>query len=160
MFKIIINILLLIIFFFNKAGLYELAEKRYKNIFNILLNASLRHESDSNRSWQLKYAAQLNLALCYLKLGNYEECKRSCNSALAFDAKNEKALFRRGQCQLAARYFDQAIEDFQAVLKINPDNLAAKQQIQQCYQEIKAYQIKEKEMYHSFLNRAAKKNDA
>jgi FK506-binding protein 4/5 len=116
----------------------------------------LRSESDNKKSWQLKFAVQLNLALCYLKLGNYEECKRACNSALAFDSKNEKALFRRGQCQLASRNFDEAIEDFQTVLKFNPSNVAAKQQIQQCQQEIKAHQVKEKELYHSFLNRTAK----
>jgi tetratricopeptide (TPR) repeat protein len=78
--------------------------------------------------------------------------------ALAFDAKNEKALFRRGQCQLASRNFNEAIEDFQTVLDINPSNTAAEQQIQQCQQEIKAYQVKEKELYHSFLNKTTKKN--
>jgi tetratricopeptide (TPR) repeat protein len=80
--------------------------------------------------------------------------------ALAFDAKNEKALFRRGQCQLASRNFNEAIEDFETVLTINPSNSAAEEQIQQCQQQIKAYQVKEKELYHSFLNKKNKKNGA
>lgn len=101
----------------------------------------------------MKFASQLNLALCYLKVGNNPECRRSCEMALAFDARCEKALFRRGQCQLAARNFDQAIEDFETVLEINPSNEAAKQQIEQCHREIKAYKIQEKELYHSFLLR-------
>jgi tetratricopeptide (TPR) repeat protein len=86
-------------------------------------------------------------------VGNYPECKRACSMALAFDAKNEKAIFRRGQAQLASRNFKEAIEDFETVLEINPANEAAKQQIEQCHQEIKAYQVKEKELYHSFLTR-------
>jgi cytochrome c-type biogenesis protein CcmH/NrfG len=78
--------------------------------------------------------------------------------ALAFDAKNEKAIFRRGQAQLASRNFKEAIEDFETVLEINPGNDAAKQQIEQCHHEIKAYQVKEKELYHSFLNRKKTNN--
>lgn len=95
----------------------------------------------------------MNLALCYLKVGNNPDCRRACEMALAFDARCEKALFRRGQCQLASRNFDQAIEDFETVLEINPSNEAAKQQIEQCHQGIKAYKIQEKELYHSFLLR-------
>ena len=130
-----------------------MAIPRYKHVFNTLLNASFRSELDTKQSRQLKFASQLNLALCYLKVGNYPECRRACEFALAFDARCEKAIFRRGQCQLAARNFDQAIEDFETVLEINPSNEAAKQQIEQCHQEIKAYKIKERELYHSFLTK-------
>ncbi len=71
----------------------------------------------------MKFAVQSNLALYYLKLGDHDQCKKSCNS------KNEKCLFRRSQAQLTLLSFDQAIRDFQTFLKINPSNLAAQQQI-------------------------------
>jgi tetratricopeptide (TPR) repeat protein len=93
-----------------------------------------------------------------LKLGDYVEGKKACNFALAFDAKCEKAFFRRGQCQLASRNFNEAIEDFQTVLQINPLNVAAEEQIQQCHQAIKEYEIKEKEYYRSRINKK-KTND-
>jgi tetratricopeptide (TPR) repeat protein len=86
-------------------------------------------------------------------VGNYPECKRACGMALAFDPKCEKALFRRGQALLLQRFFKEAIEDFEAVLESNPSNEAAKQQIEQCHREIKAFKVKEREMYNSFLLR-------
>ena len=116
----------------------------------------MRSDVDQQKSRYLKFSSQLNLALCYLKEGNYPECKRSCGMALAFDAKCEKALFRRGQALLLQRFFKEAIEDFQAVLEVNPSNDAAKQQIEQCHREIKAFKVKEREMYDSFLLRKKK----
>jgi FK506-binding protein 4/5 len=95
-----------------------------------------------------------------LKLGNYEECKRASHFAITLDPDNEKVLFRRGQCQLASRNFNEAIEDFEAVLRKNPSNTAAIQQIEQCHKEIKAYKVKEKELYNSFLDKKARANAA
>ncbi|CAF5162812.1 unnamed protein product, partial [Rotaria sp. Silwood1] len=51
---------------------------------------------------------------------------------------NETCLFRRGQCHLAWGYFHAAIRDFETVLKLNPTNDAAKQQMQECQQQIQA----------------------
>jgi tetratricopeptide (TPR) repeat protein len=153
---ILININCLVCLF--QGGYYELAVKRYKTIFNTLLSATLVSERDRQRSWELKFAAQSNLALCYLKLGNYSECKRSCETALAHDARHEKSIFRRGQAQLAMRNFDRAIEDFETVLEINPSNVEAQKQIEECHKQIKLHRIDEKEMYSSFFKKPPKKN--
>jgi len=105
---------------------------------------------------QLKFAAQSNISLCYLKLGDYLQCKKFCDSALALDAKNEKCLFRRGQTQLAFSNFEQAIKDFQSVLKINPSNVAAQQQIEFCHQQSKQHEVKQKESYKTFFTDPSK----
>jgi len=115
-------------------------------------------ERDRQRSWELKFHSQANLALCYLKLGEYAECKRSCETALAHDPKHEKSIFRRGQCQLAQRNFDKAINDFEEVLEINPSNVEAKKQIEECHKQIRAHRVDEKEMYGSFFKKPPKKN--
>ncbi len=122
------------------------------------MNASVRTESEIAKSRKLKFGSQANLALCCLKLGQHEECKRACHFAMGLEPDNEKVLFRRAQSHLASRNFNEAIEDFEAVLRVNPSNSAAKQQIEQCHAEIKAYKIKEKELYDSFLLRKKKAN--
>ena len=66
------------------------------------------------------------MALCHLKLGEHAECIRACDTALELDPKNEKCLFRRGQSQIAMTRYDEAIKDFQQVLKINPANSCSK----------------------------------
>ncbi|CAF4988298.1 unnamed protein product, partial [Rotaria sp. Silwood1] len=134
---------------FVKGGHYELAVKKYKTVYYYLISASFTSSSDQKQSRELKFAAQLNLALCYLKLGDYDKCKRACDTALIFDSQNETCLFRRGQCHLAWGYFHAAIRDFETVLKLNPTNDAAKQQMQECQQQIQAYEAKKKESYKS-----------
>ncbi len=121
-------------------------------IANLLSSATYQDKTDRVRSRQLKIAAQSNLSLCYLKLGDYLQCKKYCDNALVLDAKNEKCLFRRGQAQFAFSNFSQALKDFESVIKINPSNVAAQQQIEQCIQRIKQREIKQKESYKSFFN--------
>ncbi|CAF1158036.1 unnamed protein product [Adineta ricciae] len=142
---------------FVKAGYYDLAAKRYRTVFHYLLNATLVSESDRQKSWELKFASQSNLALCYLKLGNYAECRRSCETALAHDKRHEKSHFRLGQCRLATRNYEQAVKDFETVLEINPSNVQAKQLIDECHRKIKEHRVDEKELYSSFFKKETKK---
>jgi len=100
---------------------------------------------------ELKLNAQSNIGLCYLKLNEYSECLRACDKALEIDPKNEKSLFRRGQSQLLMSNYDEAMKDFQEVLKLNPTNSAAKQSIQTCREQIKAYQEKEKKIICKYI---------
>ncbi|CAF1359469.1 unnamed protein product [Rotaria sordida] len=130
---------------FVEGGHYELAVKKYKTIYYYLLSASFTNDSDKEQFRQLKFDAQSNLALCYLKLADYDKCERACDNALIFDPQNETCLFRRGQCHLAWGYFRAAIRDFEAVLKLNTKNDAAKQHIQECQQKIQADEVKKKE---------------
>lgn len=44
-----------------------------------------------------KVSAELNLALCFLKLGETVESIKHCDNALKEDKSNVKALYRRGQ---------------------------------------------------------------
>ncbi|CAF3467973.1 unnamed protein product [Rotaria socialis] len=134
-----------------KNGYHELAVKRYQIVADFLSSVSYHTDDDRVKSQQLKLAAQSNSALCYLKLGDYQQCKTSCDSGLALDAINEKCFFRRAQAQLALLKFDLALKDFQFVVKINPSNLAAQQQIEHCHQEIKKREMKQKELYKSFF---------
>ncbi|CAF3713293.1 unnamed protein product [Rotaria sp. Silwood1] len=135
-----------------KNSYYELAAKRYQIVTNLLSSATFRETNDTIKLRQLKIATQSNLALCYLKLGDYRQCKIFCDNALALDARNEKCLFRRGQVYIAFSNFEQAIKDFQTALKINPSNVAAQQQIEHCRQQ----KIKQKESYKAFFNDTSK----
>jgi tetratricopeptide (TPR) repeat protein len=55
--------------------------------------------------------------------------------------------------------YDDAIKDFQEVLKLNPLNSAAKQSIQTCREQIKVYQQKEKQLYANIFAKMAKQNE-
>jgi FK506-binding protein 4/5 len=98
------------------------------------------------------------MALCHLKLNQHAECIRACDKALELDPKNEKCLFRRGQSQMSMASYEEAIKDFQEVLKLNPSNNAANQHIQTCREHLKAYQQKEKQLYASIFAKMSKEN--
>ena len=69
-------------------------------IANLLSSVTFKDMKDAFNLRQLKIATQSNLSLCYLKLSDFIQCKKFCDSALALDSKNEKCLFRRAQCQV------------------------------------------------------------
>jgi predicted negative regulator of RcsB-dependent stress response len=49
----------------------------------------------------LKTSCQLNLALCYVKLGKNDDAIKTCTDVLSDDPDSLKATYRRGQAQLA-----------------------------------------------------------
>lgn len=133
--------------------------KKYNKVGELLQTTNYENEDDKKKSEELKLSAQSNTALCHLKLNDHVECIRACDKALEIDPKNEKCLFRRGQCQLAMSNFEEALVDFQEVLKQNPSNSAAKQSIQKCREAMKAYQQKEKQLYANIFAKMAKQNE-
>lgn len=78
-----------------------------------------------------------------------------CNSALKLEPNNVKAIYRRGQCNLAVACYEEAMGDFLKVLKLEPSNKAAQNQIQICKQKIKESKDKEKKIYANMFNKMA-----
>lgn len=101
-------------------------------------------------------AAHLNLAMSYLKCSEYTEAVKQCDSALEIDPNNEKGLFRRGQARFGQKEYDKAKVDFSAVLALDSNNKAAKNQIIACNNAIKAEVEKERRTYRNMFEKFAK----
>ena len=102
-------------------------------------------------------ATHSNMALCHWKLNEFAQCIRSCDKALELDNDNEKCLFRRGQSQMSLCNYEEAIEDFQHVIKLNPNNIAAKQSLQTCRDYLKGYQQREKQLCTKYISKTIQK---
>lgn len=87
-------------------------------------------------------ACQSNIAMCYLKLGRWDEAAKSASEALKMDPKSSKSFFRRGVARLEMKDFGEAKEDFDAVLRIEPDNADAKNKLVETREREKAHQTK------------------
>ena len=74
------------------------------------------------------------------------------------DSQSEKYLFHRGQAQVALFNIEQAIQDFQTVLKINTFNLVAQQQIEYCHEQIKERDTNQKNYIDLLLIKHPSKN--
>lgn len=57
---------------------------------------SLKEETQVEKRRTFLLAAHLNIAMCALKLNNDADVVTHAEKALEFDAKSEKAYFRRG----------------------------------------------------------------
>ncbi|CAF0995714.1 unnamed protein product [Adineta ricciae] len=139
-----------------KDGHHYVAGKKYKAITEYLKSENYESDSDKKKADELKLTANSNLGLCHLKLGQHAECIRACDAALELDPKNEKCLFRRAQSQMAMNRYEEAIKDFQQVLKLNASNSAATQHIQTCREHLKAYQQQEKQLYAKIFSKMSK----
>ncbi|XP_018794277.1 PREDICTED: FK506-binding protein 59 [Bactrocera latifrons] len=132
--------------YFSKQN-FSLAIKMYKSCVDII------SKIDNDKSKKLKIASNSNIALCYQKTNDYFEGKQACIEALKLDPLNIKALYRRGQCNLAINEFKEALVDFEKVIELEPTNKAAINQIQICKQRIKEANDKERKIYANMFKK-------
>lgn len=104
----------------------------------------------------LLLSANLNLALCYLKINDYPEARSAATAAIELDPANEKAFFRRGQALLNIGDAEVAVDDFKKVLELEPNNKAAQNQLTVCQNIIKQQLQKEKKIYANMFDKFAK----
>ncbi|XP_062142282.1 FK506-binding protein 59 [Drosophila sulfurigaster albostrigata] len=137
--------------YFKKEN-YELAIKMYTKCKNLL--PSLK-DNTSDEVKTLKVATHSNIALSHQKSNNHFEAKQECNAVLELDANNVKALYRRGQCNLVINELEEALDDFQKVIELEPTNKAAANHIVICKQKIKQNKDKEKKLYANMFAKLA-----
>lgn len=104
----------------------------------------------------LLLSSHLNMALCYLKLKEYNEAKSAATAAIALDPNNEKGLFRRGQALVYLGQPETAMNDFKKVLELEPNNKAAQTQLACCQKTLKEHLQKEKKIYANMFDKFAK----
>lgn len=70
-------------------------------------------------------AIYTNRALCYLKLGQFEEAKLDCDKALQIDSKNVKASYRLELAQKGLENCRERVADPSQVVLLSPDSSEA-----------------------------------
>ena len=74
-----------------------MAVKFYQKIIDFLQSESDLEGDDKTKKETLMLAGHLNLALCWLKLGDNLKVVEHCDKALELNPRSEKGLFRRAQ---------------------------------------------------------------
>ncbi|EHA98754.1 Sperm-associated antigen 1 [Heterocephalus glaber] len=71
------------------------------------------------------------VALCYLKLCQFEEAKQDCDQALRLDGRNVKACYRRALAHKALKNYQESLTDLNKVLLLNPNIAEAKMELEE-----------------------------
>ena len=103
---------------------------------------------------ELELSLHLNLSMAEIKLKNYSAAIKAATSALKLDAKNVKALFRRGQAHRFSGNFSEAKADLTELLAQDSSNGSAKKELAVVVRKIKESKAKEKKGFANLFERA------
>ena len=94
-----------------------------------------------------------NLSLCYLKLQKWDLVLTFTQQIINEDPSNIKNLYRRGVARKASKMFDEAIEDFQKVVSLDPQMQAeCTRLINDCKQGKREQKEKQKKLAKNLIS--------
>lgn len=96
-----------------KAGRIEEAASKYTQ--------ALQRCGNDDKSIPVRADLYANRAACYVQLYEPTKVRADCDAALKLQPGHVKALLRRGQALEALEKYKMALEDFEAVLKSEPN---------------------------------------
>uniref|UniRef100_A0AAQ5ZYK0 RNA polymerase II-associated protein 3 n=1 Tax=Amphiprion ocellaris TaxID=80972 RepID=A0AAQ5ZYK0_AMPOC len=70
-----------------------------------------------------------NRATSFFRLKKYAVAESDCNLAIALDGNYVKAFARRGAARVALKKYESALEDYETVLKLDPRNVEAQNEV-------------------------------
>ncbi|XP_047048977.1 tetratricopeptide repeat protein 1-like [Lolium rigidum] len=103
------------------AGQYNDALSQYETALQIATELESAEDICS--------ACYSNRAVCFLKLGKYDETIKECTKALDLNPSYLKALLRRGEAHEKLEHYDEAIADMKRVIEVDPANEQAKRSL-------------------------------
>uniref|UniRef100_A0ACD5XYR4 Uncharacterized protein n=1 Tax=Avena sativa TaxID=4498 RepID=A0ACD5XYR4_AVESA len=103
------------------AGEYEEALSQYQ--------IALQIASELESAEDICSACHSNRAVCFLKLGKYDETIKECSRALELNPSYVKALLRRGEAHEKLEHYDEAIADMEKAIELDPSNAQAKRSL-------------------------------
>ena len=134
---------------------YDKAARRYEKALQyVVTGAGLdpKDEEQQRMAKEKRLPCYLNLAACYLKLAKPQLALKNAGKAIEMEPENVKALYRRGTAAAQLEDFDTAKVDLQRACKLDPQNKAARQELEKVLAKRKAVLAKEKKMFSKMFD--------
>jgi len=117
-------------------------------------------DEDKAKVRELKLSHHLNLAMCLMKLENWDKAITNCSKALEVDEHSVKALFRRGKCRSLKGDLDGAKLDLLKANSLEPKDAAVKQELALLTQRFAAHEKKAKKQFAGMFDKIRAPEDA
>ncbi|KAK6943040.1 Tetratricopeptide repeat 2 [Dillenia turbinata] len=123
-----------------KEGKYELAKAKYEKVLREFNHVNPQDDEEGKVFGNTRNLLHLNMAACYLKLGECRKSIETCNKVLDVNPVHVKALYRRGMALMSLGEYEDARNDFEKMMTIDksaePDATAALNKLKQKEQEV------------------------
>ncbi|KAJ3064662.1 peptidyl-prolyl cis-trans isomerase cpr6 [Podochytrium sp. JEL0797] len=153
-----------------KAGNLQLAGAKYQKAVRYLIDLHPDPEDlpdlsleDKKTYFALKVSCLLNVAMCDVKLGFWEDAVKETSKVLGLGERlagrndglevcvssidKTKALFRRGQARIARKELEAAVKDLEAAAVLAPEDKLVARELAMAQKAIKERVEREKKMY-------------
>ncbi|KAJ7961336.1 Peptidylprolyl isomerase [Quillaja saponaria] len=123
-----------------KEGKFVLAKAKYEKVLREFNHVNPQDDDEGKVFLDTRNLLHLNVAACYLKLGECRKSIETCNKVLDANPAHVKGLYRRGMAYMAAGDFEDARGDFTMMMKVDksaePDATAALLRLKQKEQDV------------------------
>ncbi|KAJ6778238.1 PEPTIDYL-PROLYL CIS-TRANS ISOMERASE [Salix koriyanagi] len=102
-----------------KEGKFELAKAKYEKVLREFNHVNPQDDEEGKVFLNTRNLLNLNVAACYLKLGECRKSIETCNKVLEANPAHAKALYRRGMAYMEVGDFEEARSDFEMMLKVD-----------------------------------------
>ncbi|CAA7400138.1 unnamed protein product [Spirodela intermedia] len=120
-----------------RAGNYEEALEKYR--------LALQFASEITSSLEVRSICHANRAVCYSKLGKYEDTTKECTKALDLNPSYLKALLRRGEAHEKLQHFDEAIADMKKIIELHPSDVQSRREAEKAIRRLEPLAAEKRE---------------
>lgn len=120
-----------------RAGKYEEALTQY--------GLALQYAPESPSSVEICSICHANCAICYSKLGRYDDTIKECTKALELNPSYLKALVRRGEAHEKLEHFDEAIADMKKIIELHPSDVQARREAEKAIRRLEPLATEKRE---------------
>jgi len=136
---------------FYKEKNYQKAVQKYKKscryIEHLRTCMGATEDAEEDQIRKVEVPCCLNIAAAKIAEKKWDDAKVECDKVLEIQEENVKAMFRRGQCHLGKKDFDEAMADFIKARELEPNDKGILQEIAKTKKAKLDYAQKEKQMY-------------
>lgn len=103
---------------FNE-GKFELAKAKYEKVLREFNHVNPQDDDEGKEFSDTRNLLHLNVAACYLKLGESRKSIEACNKVLDTNPVHVKGLYRRGMAYMSLGDFEEARNDFNKMITVD-----------------------------------------